>query len=217
MSIILFVVGAGIFLVGSIKLGDFYAEGMRVRVAGAVLCVPLIMSQLLYTLAAVLTDGSSGAAGFVAFLELVGMGAAAGVAYWLVMLESGRVAPPASTRRQNYTRPSSRSEGEKSDDSSSKREHPLSKMLSQFGDDEEQKGEERQQTGDKRRQSPTRPPRRQRDYPMVMTTTEAASYLNITEDALLELIESGKIAASRINYRYRISRTVLDEFIEAQE
>lgn len=216
MSIILFVVGAGIFLVGSIKLGDFQAEGMRVRVAGAVLCVPLIMSQLLYTLVAVLTDGSSGAAGFVAFLELVGMGAAAGVAYWLVMLESGQIAPPSSARRQNYTRPSSGKEGEKSGDSSGKREHPLSRMLSQFGDDEEQKQEERKPTGEKRRQ-PTGVPRRQRDYPMVMTTTEAASYLNITEDALLELIESGKIAASRINYRYRISRTVLDEFIEAQE
>lgn len=63
-------------------------------------------------------------------------------------------------------------------------------------------------------QSPSKPltPTVIRDFPQVMTTSEAAQYLNMTEQAILELIEEGKLTAARINYRYRISRTVLDEF-----
>ena len=56
-----------------------------------------------------------------------------------------------------------------------------------------------------------------RNLPSVMSTVEAASYLNITEQALLNLIIEGKIAAARINYRYKIARTVLDDFKNQQE
>jgi excisionase family DNA binding protein len=222
VSIILFVIGAGIMMVGSIKLGSFETEGIRVRVAGAVLCVPLILSQILYALANVTTNGNAGAMGLVSFLELIGMGAAAGVAYWLLMLENDHV-PAGKVQRPNFSKPSVKPSAKPT---SPKREHPLMQMLKP--DAEKQSDKEPIRPDDKLPQPPkpldpkrpaasVRAPRKTRDYPLVMTTAEAASYLNITEDALLELIESGQIAASRINYRYRISRTVLDDFIESQE
>lgn len=58
--------------------------------------------------------------------------------------------------------------------------------------------------------------RPRRDYPTVMGTAEAAKYLNMNERDLLKLIDEGKIPAAKINARYRISRSVLDDFIEQQ-
>lgn len=54
-------------------------------------------------------------------------------------------------------------------------------------------------------------------FPSVMGTAEAARYLNVTEQAVMKLIEDGKITAARINYRYKISRSVLDEFLQDQK
>lgn len=57
------------------------------------------------------------------------------------------------------------------------------------------------------------PSRPARAFPNVMSIKEAASYLGVSEDDVMKFIEDGKIAAARINYRYRISRSVLDDFI----
>lgn len=67
------------------------------------------------------------------------------------------------------------------------------------------------------RPAPRRAPANRKSFPTVMTTAEAASYLNMAEADVLTLIESGKLTAARINYRYRISRSVLDEFIKENQ
>jgi excisionase family DNA binding protein len=61
--------------------------------------------------------------------------------------------------------------------------------------------------------STPQPPRPTRAFPNVMSIKEAASYLGVSEDDVMKFIEDGKIAAARINYRYRISRSVLDDYI----
>lgn len=48
----------------------------------------------------------------------------------------------------------------------------------------------------------------------IMTLEEAAQYLDKTPAEVLALIESGQIAAARVNYRYQIARSVLDEILK---
>jgi excisionase family DNA binding protein len=51
-----------------------------------------------------------------------------------------------------------------------------------------------------------------KEFPSVMTTQQAAQYLNVPEKRIIDAIYQGEIAASHMNNRYVISRSVLDEF-----
>ncbi len=194
MSILLFIIGAGIGLVGSLKIGSFEANGMRVRVAGVVLCLPFLLSRLLYLLAVSLFGQDSNLIGLIAFLELIGIGVASSVSYWLLMLGYHPETSQHKVQRPNFTpkkpnppkpsKPSKRPTITLFDGQSTEKPATFARM---------------------------------RDYPNIMNSAEAANYLNITEDALIELIEAGKLAASVINYRYHISRIALDEFNQAQD
>jgi excisionase family DNA binding protein len=188
LFMIVFMIGAGLALVGSLKIGTYEIKGTRVRVAGVVLCLPFIISRLLYVLAVSLFGDSLSLAGFFAFLELIGIAVASSVSYWLLMLDYQLL--DRKTQHPDFTP-----------------KKPTPSKPSQT-----------------KSQTPTPAPiekpktfAKKNDYPNVMNTTEAANYLNITEDALIELIEAGKIAASFINYRYHISRIVLDEFTQAKD
>jgi excisionase family DNA binding protein len=55
-------------------------------------------------------------------------------------------------------------------------------------------------------------PNTSRDFPSVMTTQQAAQYLNVPEKRIIDAIYQGELAASHMNNRYVISRSVLDEF-----
>jgi excisionase family DNA binding protein len=57
----------------------------------------------------------------------------------------------------------------------------------------------------------------QATFPRVMTLAEAARYLNVTEQQILEAINQGKIPAARNNGIYSIARIVLDEYREASQ
>ena len=59
--------------------------------------------------------------------------------------------------------------------------------------------------------TPARPPAA-RDFPSVMTTQQAAQYLRVPEKRIIDAIYQGELAASHMNNRYLISRSVLDEF-----
>lgn len=50
------------------------------------------------------------------------------------------------------------------------------------------------------------------DFPSVMTTQQAAQYLKVPEKRIIDAIYAGELAASHMNNRYVISRSVLDEF-----
>jgi excisionase family DNA binding protein len=53
------------------------------------------------------------------------------------------------------------------------------------------------------------------DIPPVMTPSEAASYLKVSEEDVVAAIEAGEIKAKKIGKAYRISREALDEFLGA--
>ncbi len=55
-------------------------------------------------------------------------------------------------------------------------------------------------------------PQSTRDFPSVMTTQQAAQYLRVPEKRIIDAIYQGELAASHMNNRYFISRSVLDEF-----
>ena len=55
-------------------------------------------------------------------------------------------------------------------------------------------------------------PQATRDFPSVMTTQQAAQYLRVPEKRIIDAIYQGELAASHMNNRYVISRSVLDEF-----
>ena len=44
-----------------------------------------------------------------------------------------------------------------------------------------------------------------------MSLSEAALYMEVSEDVILQWIEEGRLTASRENYHYRIARSQLDE------
>lgn len=51
--------------------------------------------------------------------------------------------------------------------------------------------------------------------PPVMTPSEAASYLKVTEEDVLAVIEAGQIKAKKIGNAYRISKEAIDEFLNS--
>jgi excisionase family DNA binding protein len=49
--------------------------------------------------------------------------------------------------------------------------------------------------------------------PEVMTLSEAAAYMRVGEDDVLEVIKAGELKAKKIGTSYRISRKAVDEFL----
>jgi excisionase family DNA binding protein len=47
----------------------------------------------------------------------------------------------------------------------------------------------------------------------VMTVAEAAAYLRVSEDEVLELINTSQLAAARIGDQYRIARRAIDDYL----
>lgn len=59
----------------------------------------------------------------------------------------------------------------------------------------------------------TNPVMRPQQPPSVMTVAEAAAYMRVSEQEVLNLIDGGKLAAARIGDTYRIARIAIDDFI----
>jgi excisionase family DNA binding protein len=221
LSQILFIIGAGLIILGRFRLGEIDAEGPQVRAAGFMLTLPLLITLLLSFVVGLMTGGDAAAASgilrFVFLLEIPAMIVCAGTAYILIQRTSSgqhsgvslRIfTPPASTREDEDEAPAA---SEISEVSQETREE----IQEQAAPEE---APEPAQPEEKPQEIPTPPPERVRgNFPNVMTTAQAAKYLNISEQGVLDLINEGKLAAARINYRYRISRTVLDEFIHNQQ
>ena len=49
--------------------------------------------------------------------------------------------------------------------------------------------------------------------PEVMTLSEAAAYMRVGEEDVLEVIKAGELKAKQIGSSYRISRKAVDEFL----
>ncbi len=58
---------------------------------------------------------------------------------------------------------------------------------------------------------PTPPP--PAPVPNIMTVAEAARYMRVSENEVLDLINGGKLAAARIGDSYRIARIAIEDFL----
>ena len=51
--------------------------------------------------------------------------------------------------------------------------------------------------------------------PEIMTLSEAASYMRVGEEDVLEVIKAGELKAKKIGTSYRISKKAVDEFLSS--
>jgi excisionase family DNA binding protein len=51
--------------------------------------------------------------------------------------------------------------------------------------------------------------------PEIMTLSEAAAYMRVGEDDVLEVIKAGELKAKKIGTSYRISKKAVDEFLSS--
>jgi excisionase family DNA binding protein len=58
---------------------------------------------------------------------------------------------------------------------------------------------------------------RRDSFPKLMSVTEAARYLNVNEQFIMEAINEGRLAAAKVNQRYTISRSALDELLHGSD
>jgi excisionase family DNA binding protein len=199
MSLILLVIGALLVYMGRIDLGTLQASGRHVKAAGAILTLPGIVTLALTYFFIPLSFGSNPAAldftlGVVAVLDVVGMIVAIGLAYILIS------DPPNAPRLPGLLgeiQAEARS-GQKTDtDQSASPPKPEKKtVIVPAADTFRPKSEINR---DK--------------FPSVMSLKQAARYLQVTEDEVMALIDSGKLPAARDNYNYKIAKSQLDELL----
>jgi excisionase family DNA binding protein len=51
--------------------------------------------------------------------------------------------------------------------------------------------------------------------PDILTLSEAAAYMRVGEEDVLEVIKSGELKAKKIGSSYRISKQAIDEFLSS--
>lgn len=214
MSQLLFLVGLGLMFVGKINVGDINAEGRVVRAAGAMLMLPLIavlvLSQVLNWLNGSTIGGKGGGVVFLLIIELGGMVICSAAAYMMLK----RASEDENGGKTETINPSTTVNIRPKDEKPSA-PPPIQQSPKNGGP---------RPTGNGSGYSDLMRPRvegnnvsrKREDFPAVMDIRDAARYLNKTEKEVMKLIDQGKLAAARINYRFRISRTVLDDFIEEQ-
>lgn len=54
------------------------------------------------------------------------------------------------------------------------------------------------------------------DFPEVMTTNEAVSYLKISRKTLLKQVHEGKILARKVGKDYRYLKSEIDKFLKGE-
>lgn len=186
MSEILFIIGMGLMIIGKVRIGGLDAEGPSVRAAGFMLMMPLIVIIFLSFMLGLMTGGNA--------VEM------SRTIPFILFLQLPVIIVCVGVAYSLLKKETSNSENqdEPTDSVPEKPRTPAPSIS-------------------KPSVSPQVPARRPAaNFPTVMSTIEAARYLNVTEQAIMKLIDEGKITAARINYRYRISRSVLDEFLQDQ-
>jgi len=209
MGLILLIVGAVLFYTGKVNFGNFQTEGRHVKAAGVILMLPESIAFLL-SLFMLISFGSNlelvaSMVSLIAILQLGGMFIALALAYILI------ANPPNGPRLPGIL-------GE------------IQKGIPSSGKPESQQPKEQPRQESQTKQQPEvinftariqEMPKQQsqpagwRDkFPSVMDTKQAARYLQVTEERIMELIDQGKLAAARNNYRYQIAKSQLDDLLE---
>lgn len=74
-------------------------------------------------------------------------------------------------------------------------------------------GQQMMQSLGQAQQQPAAPPPAAADVPDIMNPAQAAAYLQVSEADILQMIESGDLKAKKIGSQYRISKSVIDEYL----
>ncbi|MBZ0301490.1 MAG: helix-turn-helix domain-containing protein [Anaerolineae bacterium] len=184
MSLVLGVIGFVWYLTGRARIGGFQAEGRRVKAAGVLLMLPVMLTLTLlnaYLPSAVQINAAETVRTLfiITMLELSAVCAALGCAR-IVLLD-----PPGSPR--------------------------LPGLLGQLQREARLERLAYPQMGILPNPLVVRRPRLKRQPPRdVMTLAEAACYLGVREAEVLRLIDEGKLPAARDHDAYKIARSQLD-------
>lgn len=188
MTLILCAIGAYLYFTSRFSFGSVRTQGRHVKAAGAVLMMPAVTSIILGAMLGILFAGNPNMLlsliSLLSFVELALLLLSSVIAYILI-------ANPANAPR-------------------------LPGILGQIQDERREHGDQpvRNRTVTIYPRGTTAPApmqAQQKEFGRVLSTREAAEYMNVSEAEILSWIDSGKLAAARINYMYRIARSNLDE------
>lgn len=184
MALILMIVGAVLFYTGKIKFGSIDAEGKHVKGAGLILMLPAAGAFVLSLIIGFLFAGSIDLA--LSMLNFVAVLEFVGMIA-AVFVAYRMIVDPANAPH-------------------------LPTIIDNLV------GQERRQG----KRTVTVPalnvPSATRQAPIqtkpVMTVSEAALYMNMKESQVVDLIDSGQLPAARVNYKYQIAKSLIDEWME---
>ena len=212
MSLIMLIFGAILFVMGRFEFGTIKAEGRSVKAAGVILMLPEALSLAL-ALFIGLSFGSNPQImatlfNVVGLLVFVGMIIAAGLAYVLL------ARPENAPRLPGILGEIQAEAGHQAPSVRPVERQPIIEIEETRVQDETPAAQIEEPVKPRIVEKPQPAPRRG-NYPPVMGLREAASYLQVSEDDVMALIESGKLAAARVNYRYQIARSQLDDLLQS--
>lgn len=183
LALILLIIGAVLYYRGKIKIGSINAEGKHVKSAGIILMLPAFGSFLLGLVIGTLFDGN-----IEMLMNLVNL---------LFILEIAGIFLALFVAYRMIVNPSGAP--------------PLPGVL---GDLQSQQPQQARKTVTIPAPAlPVEPLPTPKITKPILSTQEAAEYLNIAEADVFNLIEEGKLTAARVNYRYQIARSQLDEYL----
>ncbi|HEX2907539.1 MAG TPA: helix-turn-helix domain-containing protein [Phototrophicaceae bacterium] len=189
MSIVLFLIGVVLFYTSKFSFGGLKTQGRHVKAAGLVLMSPAAFTFLLSLFAVPL---------FVRSDELLGvlLNVMALVEISLVIL-SMMITYILIANPRNAPQ--------------------LPGILGLIQRERQNESASTSPAAPGRRVATPPPVRTPEPFPSIMTVAQAAIYLNMAEAEILTLIEGNKLAAARINYTYRIAKSVLDDLRQSQQ
>jgi excisionase family DNA binding protein len=217
MGLILLIVGAVLFYTGKVNFGSFQAEGRQVKAAGVILMLPEGIAFLLSIFMLISFGSNPNVIGsmvsMIAVLQLGGMFIALAIAYLLIanppnaprlpgILGDIQKGIPANSQSQSASKTPAeklRNEEPEQETTSTTRQPEVINFVARV-----------QQLP----QQPAQVAGWRDKFPPVMDTKQAARYLQVTEEYVMELIDQGKLAAARNNYRYQIAKSQLDDLLE---
>ena len=188
MALILVVIGAVLYYTKRFNFGGVQTEGRHVRAAGLVLVFPAIFTFVLSFFAGMIFARSE-----AAVITLFNIMAAVEI---ISMVLAVAVAYILLANPQNAPR--------------------LPGILGDIQRERQNNPDAAPTPSAPRRPTmqPAQPVRE--EFPSVLTVAQAARYMQITEAQIIDLIDSGQLAAARINYNYRIAKSNLDDLLAAR-
>lgn len=190
MAIMLFVLGTFLLYTGRFSFGSFRTEGKHVKAAGVMLMMPMTLSFLLG-----IFIGAAFAGDVDAVMSVIGVLGLLELALLIGSVTAAYILvadPPNAPQLPGILGEIQRERRES--------EQPSAMPL----------------TSRPQPSTAATVPSRE-SFPSVLSVAEAARYMGVSEAEIVDLIESGKLGAARINYQYRIARSNLDELLSERE